>query len=147
MRHNDRLLMFLLRAYQPERFRHAHRSERAAAEPPPPPAVRVAEAMRLLEPAPPPRPNLLMPPEELETALLCADIADGKLPHWHGYKVEEPPVEAALGEEFERRLEDAKREAAGLPPLGDHDDEEGDFEDGDLEDGDFEDGGDDAFLD
>lgn len=135
MRHNDRLLMFLLRAYQPDRFRHAHRGERAAAEPPPPPTVPVAEAMRLLEPAPPPQPHLLMPPEELDTALLCADLGDGRLPHWHRYKVSGPPVEAPLGEAFERALEEAKREADGLPPLGLDDDDE-----------DPEDGAEDAFL-
>jgi len=134
MRHNDRLLMFLLRAYQPERFRHAHRSDGAAAEPPPPAALPVAEALRLLEPAPPPTPHLLMPPDELETALLCADLGDGRLPHWYRYKVDQPPVAAPLGEEFERRLEEAKRQGAGLPPLGPD------------EDGDAYEGDDDAFL-
>lgn len=128
MRQNDRLLMFLLRAYQPERFRHAHRGERLPAEPPPPPAMPLADAMRLLEPAPQPQPqaqpHLLMPPEELESALLCADIGEGRLPHWHRYKVEEPAVGSPLGEEFERRLEDAKREADGPlsePPLSEED--------------------------
>src|SRR5687767_841383 len=33
MRQNDRLLMFLLRAYMPERFRHAHRDMRLPDEP------------------------------------------------------------------------------------------------------------------
>jgi hypothetical protein len=73
--------------------------------------------MRTLEPVPPPEAHRLMPPDELETALECADILDGKLPHWHRYKRDEAePVEAPLGEEFERALEAAKREAAGLPP-------------------------------
>jgi hypothetical protein len=117
MRHNDKLLMFLLRAYQPERFRHAHQSVRHPAEPPPPEAPPLADAIRTLEPAPPDEPHLLTPPDELESAFQCADIMDGKLPHWHRYKRhEDRPVESPLGPEFERALEAAKREAAGLPP-------------------------------
>jgi hypothetical protein len=125
MRHNDRLLMFLLRAYHPERFRHAHQSARQPSEPRPPEVAPVAEAIRTLEPVAPADPHLLMPPDELGIALQCADILDGKLPHWHRYKgLEAEPVEAPLGEEFERRLEAAKREADGLPPRTDDEEED-----------------------
>jgi hypothetical protein len=133
-RYNDRLLMFLLRAHQPDRYRHAHQNVRQPSEPPPPELPPVAEALRSLEPETPPEPHRLMSPDDLETAIECADILDGTLPHWHRYKgFEGPPVKFPLGEEFERRLEAAKREAAGLPP--EPDEEEGE-----------EDGDEDAFL-
>ncbi len=83
-KYNDRLLMFLIRAHAPERYRHAHRDGRAAGEgqetvPAYPP---VAEALKLLGPEPPAEPEKLMSPEELDDALEVADIMDGKLPHW-----------------------------------------------------------------
>ncbi|MEA3061305.1 MAG: hypothetical protein QOJ94_1086 [Sphingomonadales bacterium] len=129
-RYNDRLLMFLLRAHQPDRYRHAHQNVRQTSEPPPPEVPPVAEALRSLEPVTPPEPHKLMSPDDLETAIQTADILDGTLPHWHRYKkFEGPPVKSLLGEEFERRLAAAKREAAGLPPEPDED--EGDDEDWD----------------
>lgn len=110
-RHNDRLLMFLLRAYMPERFRHAHQSVRTPAETPPPETPPVSEALRLLEPAPPAAPHLLMPPGELPHALELADIGDGELPSWHrGRGDAEPPPAMALAPEFERQLAKAKRD-------------------------------------
>lgn len=110
MRQNDRLLMFLLRAYMPDRFRHANRDARAADEPPPPGAARLSEALVALEPVTPPDPHLLMPPEELETELQCAEIMQGKLPHWYRDDPPGPPSPISpLGEEFERRLAWAKR--------------------------------------
>lgn len=83
-KYNDRLLMFLIRAHAPERYRHAHRDGRAAGEgqdtvPALPP---VAEALKLLGPEPPAEPEKLLSPEELDDALEIADIMDGKLPHW-----------------------------------------------------------------
>lgn len=64
---NDRLTMFILRAYMPERFRHAHESVRQPGEQQPPPALPpVAEALAALGPATPPEPHMLMPPERLE---------------------------------------------------------------------------------
>jgi hypothetical protein len=119
-RYNDRLLMFLLRAHQPERYRHAQQSVRQPAEPPPPDMTPVAEAIRTLEPAPPAEPHRLMPPGELEIAIECADMLDGKLARWHRYPGQEPeppPVDAPLGEEFERRLEAAKRPFSPVHPL------------------------------
>ena len=44
-RANDRLTMFILRAYMPERFRDAHRSTRDPAEPLPPPPVDLDAAI------------------------------------------------------------------------------------------------------
>lgn len=83
-KYNDRLLMFLIRAHAPERYRHANRNGRAAGEaqdavPAHPP---VAEALKLLGPEPPAEPEKRLSPEELEDALEIADLMDGKLPHW-----------------------------------------------------------------
>jgi hypothetical protein len=125
MRQNDRLLMFLLRAYMPERFRHAHRDRRAPDEPLPAPAAPMAEALRLLEPVPPAEPHKLMPPGELDDLLFMADSLDGELPHWHRGRGDAEPAEYPLGSpfgpDFERELEAAKREASGLPPVADDD--------------------------
>lgn len=91
-RQNDRLTMFLLRAYMPERFRHAHRDTRAPDEALPPPAPPMEQVLRRLEPVPPPAPHTLMAPDELEDAVLCADILDGELSHIHRGKGDaEPP--------------------------------------------------------
>lgn len=116
-RQNDRLLMFLLRAYLPERFRHAHQSIRQPSEPPPPATPPIAEALLRLEPAPPADPHLLMAPDELDCALELADLGDGRLPHWHrGRGDAEPPGECVLDPLFEETLELAKRAAGGPPP-------------------------------
>jgi hypothetical protein len=117
MRQNDRLLMFLLRAFMPDRFRHAHRDGRAPAEPLPLAPEPLDQALDRIAPPPPPEPHRLMPPEELETALECADILDGELPHWHRGRgdTEKTCPDSPFGEEFERRLEEAK---AGDPPRG-----------------------------
>jgi hypothetical protein len=125
MRQNDRLLMFLLRAYQPERFRHAHLDRRHPSEPPAPPAPPVEQAIRALEPVAPPEPHRLMEPEDLDTAIQCADIMDGELPHWHRYKTDRDyhSIESPLGPEFESALEWIKREVAG-DSAGRRDDED-----------------------
>jgi hypothetical protein len=113
MRQNDRLLMFLLRAYMPNRFRHAHESVRRPSEPVAPAPLPVAEALRTLEP-PPEDPHLLLPAGYLGTALQCAHILDGKLPLEHQGARESPdPQYSSLGDDFERELEAAKRAAAG----------------------------------
>lgn len=117
MRQNDRLLIFLLRAYMPDRFHHAHRDTRGAEEELPPPPAPVAEALGRLEPVAPEVPHLLMPPEELAIELQVAAIGDGRLPHWHrGNGDAEPAPNDPLGPEFEQVIENAKREAAGQPP-------------------------------
>ena len=111
MRHNDRLLMFLLRAYMPERFRHAHKTIRHADEEPSPLSEPVSEVIGRLEPVTPDNPHLLMPPDELEAALQVADIMEGKLPSWHRGAVDRPvPAASPLDEEFERMLAKAKGE-------------------------------------
>ncbi|HEX8401452.1 MAG TPA: hypothetical protein VF628_07065 [Allosphingosinicella sp.] len=117
-RYNDRLLMFLMRAHSPERYRHAHQSVRQPFELPAPATVPVGEALRALEPVQPAEPHRLLPPEDLEVALQCADILDGKLPHWDDYrtKLDYAPVKAPLGPEFEAALARAKRVGAGLSP-------------------------------
>lgn len=135
MRQNDRLLMFLLRGYLPERFRHANRDVRAADEPPPPEELPLEEAMARLLPVEPPEPHRLMAPDELESALLCADILPGKLPHWHRGRgdAEDPPPCPGLGPEFERSLENAKREIEGRPPLREDEAWDGEAWDGEAD--------------
>lgn len=84
MRQNDRLMMFLLRAYMPERFRHAHRDARMADEalPPPPPALE--HMIERLAPEMPAEPHAQMSPDALSDALLVADtLPPGELPRWH----------------------------------------------------------------
>ncbi|QJB68676.1 hypothetical protein [Parasphingorhabdus halotolerans] len=82
-KYNDRLLMFLLRAYRPDRYRHAHRDMRALNEEPAVAATPpVAEALKRLGPAQPAEPEKLMSPDDLDVALTVADIMDGQLPHW-----------------------------------------------------------------
>lgn len=108
-KYNDRLLMFLIRAHAPERYRHANRDGRAAGEgqetvPAHPP---VAEALKLLGPEPPAEPEKLLSQEELDDALEIADLMDGKLPHWHR---QEPTGkdEAAVGSQKLTRLTASK---------------------------------------
>lgn len=83
-RQNDRLLMFLLRAYMPGRFRHAHRDWRASDEALPPAPEPMDKVLAQLEPVPPAQPHLLLAPDELEDAVFVADtLPPGELPHWH----------------------------------------------------------------
>lgn len=81
-RQNDRLLMFLLRAYMPERFRHAHRDWRSPEEALPPAPMPMEEALARMTPVAPEAPHALLSPDELEDAVACAEILDGRLPHW-----------------------------------------------------------------
>ncbi|ASK87289.1 hypothetical protein [Sphingorhabdus sp. SMR4y] len=101
-KYNDRLLMFLIRAHAPDRYRHGNRDGRGAGEgqqtvPAQPP---VAEALKLLGPEPPAQPEKLLSPEALEDALEIADIMDGRLPHWQRQErtgdEEEPYVDPKL---------------------------------------------------
>ena len=100
-KYNDRLLMFLIRAHAPDRYRHAHRDGRAANEGQDtvPAHMPVAEALKLLGPEPPAEPEKLLSPEELDDALEIAKIMDGKLPHW------------------QRQDRIGNEEAAGAPPM------------------------------
>ena len=121
IRYDQRAAQFIMRAYFPERFRFAHKSIRHADEERPLQVEPLEEAIRRLEPVPPENPHLLMPPDELETAIECAHILPGELPHWHRQAEPAKPVEAPLGEDFERLLAKAKGEEPG-----DHVDEPGD---------------------
>jgi len=112
-RQNDRLLMFLLRAYMPERFRHAHRDWRAPDEALPASALAappIDAVLRLLEPVPPAEPHRLLAPDELEDALLVADtLPPGELPRWHrgaGDAEPAPPRDEAREAELERLKRD-----------------------------------------
>lgn len=78
LRQSDRLLMFLIRAYGPERFREAGRDRTVA-----PATTPVAEALLHLHPAPPAAPAALMAPDDLAASLEIADLCDGVLPHWY----------------------------------------------------------------
>jgi hypothetical protein len=83
-KYNDRLLMFLIRAHGPARYRNAHREGIADGDGQVtvPAQMPVAEALKLLGPESPAEPEKLLSPEELDDALEIADIMDGKLPHW-----------------------------------------------------------------
>jgi hypothetical protein len=61
---NTRMMMFLLRAYHPERFRHAHRDTRVPDEVLPPPAPPLPQITATLAPVTPAAPHLLAAPEE-----------------------------------------------------------------------------------
>lgn len=65
-RYNTRMAMFMLRAYFPERFGHAHQDAARPAKPapaPPPPVARIVEP---LAPEVPAAPHLLATPERLD---------------------------------------------------------------------------------
>lgn len=108
-RYNDRLLMFLMRAHAPAVYRHANRDQRDGDEALPVPAPAVADVLRLLQPQMPAEPQALMPPDELEDALLCADILDGKLPHWRRDADPHTVLQATAAEKQVDALLDAVR--------------------------------------
>lgn len=103
--YSDRLMMFLLRAYRPDRFRHAHRDERMVGEPPPPRDLPVAAAIQAMHPVPP-EPHKLMPPDELSdavfTARQLADI-DARYPLDERERFAPAPVEADAPAATDRR--------------------------------------------
>ena len=79
IRYNDRLLMFLLRAHQPDRYRMPGQAANPPALPAPSamPALSapsVETALAALAPPLPPEPQLLMAPDDLAIALQVADI-------------------------------------------------------------------------
>ena len=90
--HNDRLLTFLLRHLRPEIYSAAARERRGGAwaqagrergegagdgE-----GASLDAALRAMEPPLPAPVEDLVDPDQLETDLLCAEIADGVLPHF-----------------------------------------------------------------
>lgn len=110
-RQNDRLTMFLLRAYMPERFRHAHRDWRAPDEPLPAAPAPMEAVLRRLAPAAPAAPHTAMAPDELEDALFVADtLPPGDLPRWHAGRGDCAPPGLVPDPEFEARLEELKHD-------------------------------------
>jgi len=83
LRQSDRLLMFLLRAYGPDRFRDARFRDAGPDRITAPAAAPVAEALVHLHPEPPAAPAALMAPDDLALALEVADMCDGALPRWY----------------------------------------------------------------
>jgi hypothetical protein len=118
-RYNDRLLMFLLRAYRPERFRHAHQSVRGIAEPPEASAPPLSDALAALTPVAPADPHLLMPPERLES-LVQGARARGEVyeiyPDLDRRNYVFPPIEPDHPNAVAR-----SRERRGLSPFPDDD--------------------------
>jgi hypothetical protein len=125
-RYNDRLLMFLLRAHQPERYRFANHDARLANEPAAPLAPSLPDAMARLEPAMPAAPQLMAPHNDPISAIQVAELGDGELPRHYqhlsagpDYDFNADPVNVAL----ERSLAKAKRDNhASKPNLADYQD-------------------------
>lgn len=115
MRHSDAMLMFLLRKHFPERYGDLHRDRAPGSAAPA--STPVAATLVALEPVRPADPAAALTPGALADALEIADLMDGKLPHWQrpdGAAEPDPradldPAAPVLGEEFEAKLEAAKR--------------------------------------
>lgn len=105
-RQNDRLMMFLLRAYMPERFRHAHRDWRSSDETLPPAPPPMQEAIERIVPVPPEHPERLMTPGDLECAIQVADnMPPGELLHIHsGKRYDDPEAYNARQYEIDKIL-------------------------------------------
>ncbi len=109
-RYNDRLLMFLLRAHQPDRYRFANHDARLANEPDAPRLPSIPDAMARLQPPTPAAPHLLAPGGDAVGAMQAADIYDGILPErYRPGPGDYDPGEFPMGIEFERKLSKAKR--------------------------------------
>jgi len=127
-RQSDKLMMFLLRAYMPDRFRYAHHDVRGLDEPRPAPLPRLIEALTLIGPQRPEAPHLTMDPETLAARVSradyeaeCAEAAakDDQAPQAPPREPDGLPTPEPIDADFERRLADAKREMKGKPPLTD----------------------------
>jgi hypothetical protein len=79
---SDRLLTFLLSSLMPERYSKEARSSKNLANPAPP-VETVDATLRAMEPQLPAPPEEMLGAGTLESELLTADIADGKLPHFY----------------------------------------------------------------
>ena len=116
MKTNDRLLMFLLRAYMPDRFRSLGHDPKLIDHEPLVALAPVSDALARLNPVAPEDPALLMPPDELADAYDIADLSRGAIPHWHrGRGDREPNKPLPIDAAFEEALERAKHAAAGIP--------------------------------
>lgn len=71
-RHNDRMAMFIMRAYLPDRFRFAHDDVRQRHEPPVCAELPVHQAVAALAPVTPADPARLTPPDELAEQIITA---------------------------------------------------------------------------
>lgn len=132
IRYNDRLLMFLLRAHQPDRYRTAGQG----ANPPAPAAMSapaampalsapsVETALAALAPPLPPEPHRLMAPDDLAIALQVADIRSEPAARRPAAACDPSPLGAA----FEAQLAAAKATIPRPRPF------ENPFEDGDADD-------------
>jgi hypothetical protein len=138
-RYDHRMMTFLMRAYLPDRFRHAHQAVVNPGETPPPALPPIDEVLQLLAPVTPDQPALTMSPQELADEVEIADAGNGRLPHWYrggefdaGVDLRDvdpalsgaPPAQRkenpdgsclspALDEAFEKIVEEAKRAADG----------------------------------
>lgn len=115
LRKSDRLLIFLLRAYMPQRFRYAVHDRMTEGEAPPPAPLDVAAALDRLLPAPPPDPAALLDPGELSIALEVADLCDGELPRWHRDDPPEP-LAPAPNHKLEAMLDVLRDRRGPVPP-------------------------------
>lgn len=99
-RYNTRMAMFLLRAYHPERFRHAGKDTRQPGESPPPAAAPVPAIVASLAPVTPAEPHLLSAPDRLDEMLETAEVLAGP-----GERVDEPePYRLPRQEEQHERV-------------------------------------------
>ena len=132
VKYNDRLLMFMLRALQPDRYGQSQRHDRAAGDALRSPGAEascaitqaVADAVAMLAPPTPEAPHALLPPDELPHALQLAELLDGRLPVAHR---DHEPDTGALPAEIETALDAIKVEAAPphwRPHTDDDDDED-----------------------
>jgi len=113
--YNDRLLMFLLRAYRPDRFRHAHEDTRRADEPRAAPTLSMARATPALSPVTPAEPHRLMAPDALADALDAAAGLDElfqRYPDLERQRYARPVLEPDSHVATERTRARAAREAA-----------------------------------
>ncbi len=128
IRYNDRLLMFLLRAHQPDRYRTPGQT----ANPPAPsapstmPALSapsVETALAALAPPLPPEPHRLMAPEDLAIALQVADIRSEPAASLPASLCGPDAVRdtSPLGAAFEAQLAAAKATIPCLRPFKDDD--------------------------
>lgn len=107
LRKSDRMLIFLLRAYMPDRFRFAVHDRTVAGEGPVPAPLNVAAALDHLLPARPADPAALLGPDALAAAIEVADLCDGDLPPWHRDD-RSPPLASALDPAVESALDRLK---------------------------------------
>ncbi|TPG13678.1 hypothetical protein [Sphingomonas oligophenolica] len=138
-RQNDRLLMFLLRKLQPERFGDAGRDAPAAgAIRARPPRAALADRIESLSPPRPADPAALLDADDLNAALTIADLSGGELPPWlrrrqAGDDALVPDAESQA--RIEARIEAVKRSLDPDADLDDDDDDDDELDDlDDLDD-------------